>query len=134
MRENQLLVSAGIIRKGGKILLAKRKSDSLLEANKWELPGGKVEFQETPEAALAREIKEELGITIKVGSIHAVVSHNNQNGEEAYHIILLVYLADYVSGEVQNLDVQDSKWVSKSDLAALDFVKADEPVIKGYKF
>ena len=65
MVDNEKVATAAIILHKKKVLIAQRKKDSWLEANKWEFPGGKVEQNETYEDCLIREIKEELGITIE---------------------------------------------------------------------
>jgi 8-oxo-dGTP diphosphatase len=122
-------VVAAIIRKGNKILIAQRKKDSKLEPNKWEFPGGKVEFGEHPEAALVREIKEELDIKIKIKSLHSVLSPIYVRDGKKHHILLMIFLTDYVSGEVKNLDVQDSRWVLRKELKKFDFVSGDKKLI-----
>src|SRR3712207_4944430 len=58
-----------------RILIAKRLASSKVEAGKWEFPGGKLELFESPEACLAREIREELSLEIEVGELFDVVSH-----------------------------------------------------------
>ena len=81
-------VTAAIIVKDGKVLIAKRKPTDKLP-DKWEFPGGKIEPDETPRDCLAREMKEEFGITVSVGEFL---------GESVYHyehgaIRLLAYRA-----------------------------------------
>ena len=123
-------VVAAIIRKGNRILIAQRKKDSKLEPDRWEFPGGKIEFGEHPEAALVREIMEELGIKIKVRKLHTVLSHVYPFQGKKLHIILLVFITDYVSGKVRNLDVQDSRWVTKNELKNFEFVSGDRKLIR----
>jgi 8-oxo-dGTP diphosphatase len=123
-------VVAAIIRKGNRILIAQRKKDSKLEANRWEFPGGKLEFGEHPEEALRREIMEELNIRIRIRKLHSVLSHVYDFQGKKLHILLLVFLADYESGKLKNLDVQDSRWVLKKELKDYEFVSGDRPLIK----
>lgn len=123
-------VVAAIIRKNGKILIAQRKADSKLEASRWEFPGGKIEFGEHPEEALRREIKEELGIRIKVKKLHSVLSHVYDFKGRKLHVVLLVFLADHVSGKVRNLDVQDSRWIRRDQLREFEFVPADRKLVE----
>lgn len=125
-----ILVTAGIIRKDNKILIAQRKSDSHLEANKWEFPGGKVEYCEHPEDCLKREIMEELNINIKVNNLFTTVSHVYEKDDKKSHIILMCYLSDWIDGEVDNIDCQDSRWVSIEELKDHEFAEADRPIIK----
>ncbi|HSB47155.1 MAG TPA: (deoxy)nucleoside triphosphate pyrophosphohydrolase [Candidatus Bilamarchaeum sp.] len=123
-------VVAAIIRKGNRILIAQRKKDSRLEADRWEFPGGKLEFGEHPEDALRREIMEELNIRIKIRKLHAVLSHVYDLEGKKLHVVLLVFLADYESGTLKNLDVQDSKWVLRKELKNFEWVSGDRPLIK----
>ncbi len=130
MDAKPLLVVAGVIRKGGRILIARRFGSPASaaspgekpEGGKWEFPGGKIEQGERPADALVREIKEELDVRIRVSELYTLVRHDN--------ILLMVFLADYVSGKVKNKGCQDSKWVAARELADFDFAGADIPVVK----
>jgi 8-oxo-dGTP diphosphatase len=122
MAKNPLRVVAAIIRKGDEILIARRYAGDGPEGGKWEFPGGKIEPGERPEDALVREINEELGIVVKAGEPYATIPHTN--------ILLMVFLADYVSGKVENKGCQDSKWVRKDELAGFVFAAPDLPVVK----
>ncbi len=130
MANKPILVTAAIIRKNGKILIAQRKNSSKLEPGKWEFPGGKVKFLEHPEDCLVREIKEELGINISVGSIFTISSHIYKKGNKKHHILLLAFLAGYVSGKLKNIGCQDSRWVSRTELKNFEFAEADIAVVK----
>ncbi|MCJ7571598.1 MAG: NUDIX domain-containing protein, partial [Candidatus Thermoplasmatota archaeon] len=94
--------TAAIIRKHNKILIARRKKDSFLEPNKWEFPGGKVEPNETYEECVIREIKEELGITISIDKLFLKTTHIYMKNNQIININLIIYLADWVDGEVKN--------------------------------
>ncbi len=123
------IVAAAIIRKADKILVSQRQEGSF-DAGKWEFPGGKIEFLEHPEDALIREIREELNITVSVDKLFTINSHVYDRPDGKRHIILLVFLTDYVDGEVEHLEVQDSKWTTIPELNDLDFTAADLPIIK----
>ena len=82
----RLLVTAALIEREGKILMSRRRADQSLPGC-WEFPGGKIEAGESPEAALAREIEEELGCTVAVGAIFEVVFF----AYEAFDLYMLVY-------------------------------------------
>ena len=117
-------VTAAVIEKDGKILIAKRrKSDRM--GGKWEFPGGKLDIGETPEACLKRELREELGIEAEVGDF--VCSCKFRYFQVPLE--LLVYRASHISGEITALEHDDIKWVLPSDLKDYDFVKADIKVI-----
>jgi len=122
MAARPLLVVAGIIRKGDEMLIARRYEGDGPEGGKWEFPGGKIEQGERPADALVREIMEELDVRIRVSSLHSLVHYDN--------ILLLVFLAEYVSGKVENNGCQDSKWVRAGELKDFDFAGADIPVVK----
>jgi 8-oxo-dGTP diphosphatase len=118
-------VTAAILIKDSKILIAKRKSDDR-QANKWEFPGGTVEQNETPEECLKRELQEEFGINISVGTFF---------GENTYHydhgsIKLLAYLASLVSGKLAPKDHSEFRWVSTEQLSDYDFAPADIPFVE----
>ncbi|MBL0388160.1 8-oxo-dGTP diphosphatase MutT [Tumebacillus sp. ITR2] len=120
----QLVVTAAVIEKDGRILLAQRKPDTHMGL-KWEFPGGKLEWGEDPRAGLAREIREELGIDIEVGDVLEVVSHTYEDR----HVVLMGYQCRYVCGELQLLDVQDVHWVRLHELKSYDLAPADVPIV-----
>ncbi|MDD5340573.1 MAG: (deoxy)nucleoside triphosphate pyrophosphohydrolase [Candidatus ainarchaeum sp.] len=122
MAANPVPVVAAIIRRGDEILIARRYEGDGPEGGKWEFPGGKIEQGERPADALVREIKEELGVRIRVNALYTLVHYDN--------ILLLVFLADYVSGKVKNIGCQDSRWVRADALKGFDFANADLPVVK----
>ena len=118
-------VTAAILVKDGKILIARRKADDR-QAGKWEFPGGTVEADETPQVCLQREMQEELGITVVVGRFL---------GESIYHydhgaIRLMAYQALWESGKIALNDHADYRWVSPGQLAEYDFSSADIPFVK----
>ena len=122
----EMLVVAGIIRKGERILLAQRKDDCPREPGKWEFPGGKVERGESPEKALEREMMEELGIKIKAGKLFAT----NPIEKGGVRITLQAYLAGWVSGEAKALDCKDFRWVKADELKDFGFAEADLPIVE----
>jgi 8-oxo-dGTP diphosphatase len=118
-------VTAAILIKDGKILIAKRKGGDH-QANKWEFPGGKVKQNETPQACLKREMQEEFGINISVGRIF---------GESIYHydygsIKLRAYLASLESGKLTPKAHSEFRWISRDQLSEYDFAPADIPFVK----
>lgn len=129
-RKNPLLVTIGIIKRNSLFLIAQRKSDSYLEPSKWEFPGGKVETLEHPENSLKREIKEELNVEVSIKNIFDVNSHIYFRDNKKIHIVLIAYLVQWISGEAQNLECQDSKWVKINELQNYEFVAGDIPIME----
>ncbi|TCP52821.1 8-oxo-dGTP diphosphatase [Tumebacillus sp. BK434] len=120
----QLVVTAAVIEKNGKVLVAQRKPDAHMGL-KWEFPGGKLEWGEDPRAGLAREIAEELGIEIAAEDVLEVVSHAYQDR----HIVLIGYRCRYLRGELRRLDVHDVRYVQPEELLTLDMAPADWPIV-----
>lgn len=129
MENGQILVTAGIIRNGDYFLISQRKSDSFLAPNLWEFPGGKIKHLEHPEDCLIREIEEELNIKISVEKLHSVSSHVYEKESGKHHVLIVAFLANYVSGDLKNVDCQNSKWVKLSEFKDYDFVPADIPIV-----
>lgn len=118
-------VTAALIRRSEQILIAQRKPGAHQELL-WEFPGGKVQFGERPEEGLSREIKEELGLTIRVDQLFSVESH--VYGDR--HILLLVYTCTPAPGEKPRaLDVGDFAWVTPAEMANYRFAPADVPIV-----
>lgn len=125
-----IVVTAAVIEREDRILIAQRKADSVLEALKWEFPGGKLEAGESPEECLVREIREELGLQIKVGALVGISSHVYRPDQRApIHILLLCYRCEWVAGEAQRLEVNDFCWIEKRNFAKFDFAAADIPFL-----
>ena len=124
-----ILVAAAIIVEGGRVLLTQRKRGSHLEGM-WEFPGGKVEEGEDPKDALARELREELGIDIDVGDIVEVTFHKY----ETKSVLLLFYRATRRAGsEPRALDVAAFDWADRDALDPAKFPPADVAVLRKVK-
>lgn len=130
MPEGPLLVTGAIIPQNGKILLDQRHSDSRFEPNKWEFPGGKVDFGEHPEEALKRELKEELGTLIETGPLYEVLSHVYDNKGDIRHVVLLFYICKISQGKPERIDCQDLVWADKDKMRSLTFVEGDIPIVE----
>ena len=114
-------VVAGIIyRADGRFILARKKPGKPL-AGLWEFPGGKCEKDETPEDALLREIKEELGIDILVDSLHTSYEFpiNERN------IYFVFHKANYRGGVIRLSDHDALAWVTVQEAAELNVAPAD---------
>jgi len=122
----QVLVAAAAVMRGGRVLLSQRKSGSHL-AGAWELPGGKVEPDEDPKAAVVRELREELGVEVEVADILDVTFHRYPEKS----VLLLFYEAALAEGspEPRPLDVADVRWAAADELHDEAFPPADVAVL-----
>ncbi len=120
-------VTAGIVEKDGKVLIAKRKTGKCIGA-KWEFPGGKLEDGETLKECLRRELKEELNFDVEVGEFFE--SSTFSCGDRK--IELLAYRVLYLSGELQLNDHEEVKWVKPSELMNYEFTLPDVPIVKKF--
>ena len=114
-------VVAGIIWKDNKFLIAKRNAKKD-QGNLWEFPGGKVEKGELYENALVREIKEEFNADIQV---------KEYIGEKIHHypekdIKLMFYKAILISENIELLEHEDYRWITKEDKDKFEFADADK--------
>ncbi len=123
------VVAAALVDGGRRVLLQKRAAGRAM-AGLWEFPGGKVEPGERPEAALARELEEELGIAVAIDSLEpaAFASADRPEGGGG-HMLLLLYLCRRWRGEPRPLDADSLKWVRPEAMTALPMPPADEPLI-----
>ena len=118
-------VTAAVIEKHGKILIAQRKKGDAL-AGKWEFPGGKLEAGETPEFCLQRELMEEFGVVTRIGAFICSSKFEYKH----LPIELLVYRARHVAGEFKLNEHDQLAWVDLAELKDYDFSSADIPVVE----
>ena len=128
-----LLVSAvALIDRDGRVLLAQRPEDKLM-AGLWEFPGGKIEPGETPEAALIRELDEELGINTAVSCLAPLsfTSHSYAATDyrQAFHLLLLLYVCRRWQGRPQPIEGGTLKWVQPQKLRDYPMPEADISLI-----
>ena len=117
-----LVVTAGILRRNGKYLIAQRHSDDTA-GGKWEFPGGGVESGETPDACIRRELREELGV-----DAHPIALYDAVCGGEGA-LVVLFYLCQ-TQDEPRALDCAQCRWVLPEELPTYDFHKADAAVVR----
>lgn len=118
------VVGAAIV-EGGRVFLA-RRGPAMSMPGKWEFPGGKVEDGEAPEAALLREVAEELGIEIELGRFlgRGEADHGGRR------IVLDVWLARRVAGNPVSREHDAVGWFAAGELATLDWPDADLPLLE----
>lgn len=120
------VVGAAIFNDEGKCL-ATRRAAHVSTPLKWEFPGGKLEPGETPQQALAREIKEELTLDVEVGEyISMGIAPQSKNVQ----IRLDVYHARLKGGQLTLSDHDQYKWCTREELAELDWAAADIPIVE----
>jgi 8-oxo-dGTP diphosphatase len=120
------LVAAGLIMRGGEVLICQRRPDQPM-ALQWEFPGGKIEAGESPEEALARELNEELGIRATVGPRVAHIRHNYRHGGA---VDLQFFVVHEFTQELENRIFTQFRWVKLEDLPQYDFLAADRNLIR----
>jgi A/G-specific adenine glycosylase len=123
-RPHKHIAAAIIHRKDGRILIAQRLADGLLP-NLWEFPGGKQEPGESLEECCRREIREELGIEIRVGQQVDEIEHAYSH----YSITLHVFECRYVHGRPRTLGCQAWRWVRPHELAEFAFPRANKLIV-----
>ena len=117
-------VVTGLIRKGDKVLVGQRPIGHSL-AGQWEFPGGKIERNESPEQALARELNEELGIEAEIGTLKLASTHTF--GDTG--IIILFYDVHFWKGEPKAVHHMELRWVLPQELYALSIPDANKRIL-----
>ena len=115
-----IAVAAGVVCREGRIMICQRKSGGH-QPLKWEFPGGKLEAGESPEQALARELREELGIEVRVGRILDA----QRIADDGRDLLVLFYSAEIASGEPEPLDCNAVAWAGISELLSYDLAESD---------
>jgi len=121
----QIAVSAAVLEKDGRVLIARRRRGDRMEG-KWEFPGGKIESGETAQGCLRREMKEEFGIDIAVGPLVGRSRHAYPHAE----VDLWAYRVAHRAGDFLLRDHEEILWVRPSSLQSYDFSAADVPITK----
>jgi 8-oxo-dGTP diphosphatase len=126
-----LLVAAAILLDGeGRVLLAQRPQGKSL-AGLWEFPGGKIEAGERPEAALVRELREELGIEVAATDLRPVAFASH--AYEDFHLLMPLWRTHLWRGEPQSREGQALAWVKINELDDYPMPPADVPLIATLK-
>lgn len=122
----QITTVAGVIKnQKGEILCTLRdKGKFEYVSYKWEFPGGKTEEGETAHQTLARELREELEIEVKIGDFFYQVEHDYPD----FHLSMAVYECELLSTELKQNVHKGIKWLAPKDMMTLDWAQADVPV------
>ncbi len=123
-RATWIPVVTGLIQREGKVLVGQRPEGQTLPGV-WEFPGGKIELGESPEEALERELREELGIVADIGPLALAATHRyGLTG-----IVLLFFRIDFWKGELKPVHHTELKWVRPSELAKLKLPEANTIIL-----
>ncbi len=124
--KNVLVSAVALVDADGRVLIAQRPEGKSM-AGMWEFPGGKIEAGETPEAALIRELQEELGINTWSSCLAPLTfaSHSYEN----FHLLMPLFACRKWEGIPQGREGQTLKWVYAKDLRDYEMPPADIPLI-----
>ena len=112
-------VSAAAIVQDNKVLATRRGYGAYKDW--WEFPGGKLEDGESPEAALIREIREELNVEISIGKLLRTVEYDYPG----FHLVMHCFLCSISSGVLTLNEHEDARWLSVSELGSVAWLPAD---------
>lgn len=122
-QKKSIRVVAAVLIQGGRLFATQRGYGEWKDW--WELPGGKVEPGEQPEAALQREIREELATEIEVGKLLTTVEHDYPQ----FHLTMHCYACTVTQGQLSLLEHEDARWLAADELDSVKWLPADTGVI-----
>ena len=125
-RDLVLVVACALVDADGRVLVAQRPEGKVL-AGLWEFPGGKLMAGETPEAALVRELEEELGVVTEPPCLAPLTFASH--AYPAFHLLMPLYVCRVWQGEPQPREAQALRWVRPRTLRDLPMPAADLPLI-----
>jgi 8-oxo-dGTP diphosphatase len=128
MEENAsfTVVAAALVDGESRVLLQRRAAGRAM-AGLWEFPGGKVESGEKPEAALARELEEELGLAVRPEALVPCAFASADNGGR--HMLLLLFTCREWRGTPEALDADALLWARPAEMRGLAMPPADRPLV-----
>jgi 8-oxo-dGTP diphosphatase len=134
MEKKQITVVCAVVHREGKVLLNLRREAELPDAHmKWEFPGGKVEFDETPQEAIKREVLEETGIEVEVKKLLPYVATNYWEypwGRQ--QTLCFIFLCNYVQEHDRQDDhhIEKVEWFTMDDAKKLDALPGTAEIIE----
>lgn len=123
-----LVVAAALYDAHGRVLIAQRPQGKH-QAGRWEFPGGKVAPGESEGQALARELREELGIEVSASRPFMRLEHSYPDRS----VELSMWIVERFVGAPRSLDGQELRWVAPADLAHADLLEADRPFVEALR-
>ena len=123
------VVAAAVIDAAGRVLIAQRPSGKHM-AGGWEFPGGKLEPGEERLTGLARELREELGISI-TGTARPLI--RVRHAYPSREVLLDIWVVKRYSGEARGLDGQALRWCTQDELVAAELLPADRPIVRALR-
>jgi 8-oxo-dGTP diphosphatase len=120
------VVACALIDPDGRVLLAQRPADKAM-GGLWEFPGGKMEPGETPESALIRELREELGIAVKEACLAPFTFASHAYTD--FHLLMPLYVCRRWEGTPQPLEHAALRWVRPTDMSSYPMPPADLPLL-----
>lgn len=125
--QTTLMVTAALIKLDNRILIAQRRNAGRF-ANKWELPGGKVDPGETTQECLRRELQEELGIDTTIGTLFSDTIYPYEHGQIRQFTYWVEFTGNLI--DIQLLEHQSIAWVTSEEMSQYDFAGADIAVVE----
>jgi len=120
-----LVAACALIDRDGRVLMARRPEGKSM-AGLWEFPGGKLGEHETPEAALVRELKQELAIDTEASCLAPVAFASQASGE--FHLLMPLYVCRKWKGVPRPVEGQELRWVRRDALTGMEMPPADRPL------
>lgn len=122
-----VVVAAALTNQDDEILLQLRPEGRSM-AGLWEFPGGKVEADESPESALVRELKEELGVDVLLADLVPFAFASEPLGDR--HLLLMLFTCARWKGEPTGLESPEVRWTKPADMDQLPMPPADKPLVR----
>lgn len=96
----------------------------------WEFPGGKIEYDESPEDALKREIQEELSVDITIEELFCTTEYDYPS----FHLTMHCYLCSVASGEIELREHKSARWLTAETLDSVEWLPADKEIVDKLKY
>ena len=125
---NKIEVVAAIIQRDGAYFATQRGYGEF--EGMWEFPGGKIEPGESPEAALKREIQEELAVDSIIENLLCTTEYDYPS----FHLTMHCYLCNIASGEIELREHKSARWLTAETLDGVEWLPADKEVIDKLKY